>query len=94
MGGPGSGGYKNKPGDTETHSAWDIIPQDPDGTQVNVVIHYPRSKKSPLTGALETRPGTMQVLWEGDGPAHLAAAGASAELPTIPRSHERPGSGD
>ena len=38
MGGPGSGGYKNKPGDTETHSAWDIIPQDPDGTQVNVVV--------------------------------------------------------
>lgn len=37
MGGPGSGGYKNKPGDTETHSAWDIIPQDPDGSQVNVV---------------------------------------------------------
>ncbi|KIW54885.1 hypothetical protein PV05_07216 [Exophiala xenobiotica] len=33
MGGPGSGGYKNKPGDTETHSAWDIIPQDPTGTQ-------------------------------------------------------------
>ncbi|OAL39034.1 hypothetical protein AYO20_01785 [Fonsecaea nubica] len=33
MGGPGSGGYKNKPGDTETHSAWDIIPQDPEGTQ-------------------------------------------------------------
>ncbi|EXJ90048.1 hypothetical protein A1O3_03116 [Capronia epimyces CBS 606.96] len=33
MGGPGSGGYKNKPGDTETHSAWEIIPQDPEGTQ-------------------------------------------------------------
>ena len=30
MGGPGSGGYKNSPGDTETHSAWDIIAQDPE----------------------------------------------------------------
>ncbi|KIV97657.1 hypothetical protein PV10_01376 [Exophiala mesophila] len=35
MGGPGSGGYKNKPGDTETHSAWDIIPQDPGAPQIN-----------------------------------------------------------
>lgn len=85
MGGPGSGGYKNKPGDTETHSAWDIIPQDPDGTQVNVVVHYALVKKhSHLTTAVETRPGTMQVLWKGDGAAHLASAGASAELPTIP----------
>lgn len=34
MGGPGSGGFKNSPGDTETHSAWDIIAQDPDSGQV------------------------------------------------------------
>jgi len=34
MGGPGSGGYKSLPGDVETHSAWDIIPPDPKGTQV------------------------------------------------------------
>lgn len=34
MGGPGSGGYKNSPGDTETHSAWDIILQDPESGQV------------------------------------------------------------
>ena len=35
MGGPGSGGYKNAPGDTETHSAWDILPQDSDSGQVS-----------------------------------------------------------
>lgn len=35
MGGPGSGGYKNAPGDVETHSAWEIIPQDPDSGQVS-----------------------------------------------------------
>ena len=35
-----SGGYKNKPGDTETHSAWDIIPQDPEGNQVRSLYCY------------------------------------------------------
>ncbi len=35
MGGPGSGGYKTAPGDVETHSAWEIIVQDPESTQVS-----------------------------------------------------------
>ena len=39
MGGPGSGGYKNSPGDTETHAAWDIIQPESDSTQVS--FRYP-----------------------------------------------------
>ena len=35
MGGPGSGGYKSAPGDTETHSAWTIIAQDLESGQVS-----------------------------------------------------------
>lgn len=34
MGGAGSGGYKNSPGDVETHSAWDLIDPLPGGFQV------------------------------------------------------------
>jgi hypothetical protein len=34
MGGPGSGGYKNAPGDTETHAAWDVVEQGDGSTQV------------------------------------------------------------
>lgn len=34
MGGPGSGGYKNAPGDIDTHSAWEIVQADPESTQV------------------------------------------------------------
>ena len=34
MGGPGSGGFKNAPGDTETHDAWDVIEQEDGNTQV------------------------------------------------------------
>lgn len=37
MGGPGSGGYKNSPGDTETHAAWEIVQQDPGSTQVRSI---------------------------------------------------------
>lgn len=37
MGGPGSGGYKSAPGDTETHSAWTIIAQDPESGQVSTL---------------------------------------------------------
>lgn len=39
MGGPGSGGYKNAPGDVETHSAWEIIAQDPDSQQASSDIN-------------------------------------------------------
>jgi hypothetical protein len=38
MGGPGSGGYKTAPGDVETHSAWEIIVQDPDSSQVSHTV--------------------------------------------------------
>jgi hypothetical protein len=34
MGGAGSGGYKNSPGDVETHSAWDLIDPIPGTAQV------------------------------------------------------------
>lgn len=37
MGGPGSGGYKNAPGDTETHAAWEVIGQEDGNTQVHVI---------------------------------------------------------
>ena len=36
MGGPGSGGFKNAPGDTETHAAWDVIEQEDGNTQVGI----------------------------------------------------------
>jgi hypothetical protein len=37
MGGPGSGGYKNAPGDTETHAAWEVTGQEDGNTQVHVI---------------------------------------------------------
>jgi len=38
MGGPGSGGFKNAPGDTETHAAWDVLEQEDGNTQVCAVL--------------------------------------------------------
>ena len=38
MGGPGSGGFKNAPGDTETHAAWDVIEQEDGNTQVRAIL--------------------------------------------------------
>jgi hypothetical protein len=48
MGGPGSGGFKNAPGDTETHSAWDVIEQEDGNTQVRAAI-LPESRRCGLT---------------------------------------------
>jgi hypothetical protein len=38
MGGPGSGGFKSAPGDTETHAAWDVIEQEDGNTQVRAIF--------------------------------------------------------
>lgn len=55
MGGPGSGGYKTSPGDTETHSAWDIIAQDPDSGQVCLTFTMmPHSNRSNITATMDT----------------------------------------
>jgi hypothetical protein len=43
MGGPGSGGFKNAPGDTETHGAWDVIEQEDGNTQVRAIL--PESRR-------------------------------------------------
>lgn len=37
MGGPGSGGFKNAPGDIETHAAWDVIQLEDGNNQVGAV---------------------------------------------------------
>jgi hypothetical protein len=39
MGGAGSGGYKNSPGDVETHSAWTLIEPVAGGAQVMLPTH-------------------------------------------------------
>ncbi|KAL9618259.1 MAG: hypothetical protein Q9160_007029 [Pyrenula sp. 1 TL-2023] len=33
MGGPGSGGFKNSPGDIDVHEAWEVLDQDPNNNQ-------------------------------------------------------------
>ncbi|KAL9116214.1 MAG: hypothetical protein Q9227_000585 [Pyrenula ochraceoflavens] len=33
MGGPGSGGYKNSPGDVDVHEAWELLDMDPSSNQ-------------------------------------------------------------
>ena len=38
---------------------------------------------------VETRSGTMQVLWQGDGTAHLPPEGASAPVPELSRVYEK-----
>jgi hypothetical protein len=40
MGGPGSGGYKNSPGDIDTHSAWMLIDPLPGTPQVCRLIPH------------------------------------------------------
>lgn len=50
MGGPGSGGFKNAPGDTETHSAWDVIEHEDGNTQVGAL-----SPKAMRRGLIEDR---------------------------------------
>jgi hypothetical protein len=62
MGGPGSGGFKNAPGDTETHAAWDVIELEDGNTQVRAVSpkverraliydrNYPRYDASTVPG--------------------------------------------
>lgn len=34
MGGPGSGGFKNSPGDVDVHDAWEVLEADPNNAQV------------------------------------------------------------
>ena len=44
MGGPGSGGYKNAPGDVDTHAAWEIIAVDDDTQHVSASAMIIRSR--------------------------------------------------
>lgn len=92
MGGPGSGGYKNAPGDTETHSAWDILPQDSDSGQVSHDTASPTVHPCCLAimtvvlivNILEIGPGTMQVLCSRNGTAHVSPASSLAHMRAIP----------
>lgn len=49
MGGPGSGGYKLAPGDTETHSAWDVLEHEDGNMQVRSIL--PDARGRGLMGA-------------------------------------------
>jgi hypothetical protein len=42
MGGVGSGGYKNSPGDVETHSAWNLVDPLPGTPQVQTLFAFQR----------------------------------------------------
>lgn len=88
MGGPGSGGYKSAPGDTETHAAWDIIQPESDSTQVSSQFAVKRRSANIF---LEAGTSKMQVLFKRDGSAYVPSAIAPAAMSTIPRSDERSG---
>jgi hypothetical protein len=83
MGGVGSGGYKNSPGDVETHSAWNLIDPLPGTPQVQTTSRlFMLVQHSVLV--TETTPSTMQVLQQGDGSAHLPSESPSAHMQSIP----------
>lgn len=83
MGGVGSGGYKNSPGDVETHSAWTLIEPIPGTAQVMKPI-YLLAMSQHSVNITETAPSTMQALQQGDGSAHIPSKSSPLHMSSVP----------
>jgi hypothetical protein len=84
MGGAGSGGYKNSPGDVETHAAWTLIEPIAGTAQVMLSLSLSLCMSQGSVMTIEIAPSAMQVLQQGDGSAYIPSKSPSLHLSSLP----------